>query len=141
MFGFNENNDEVEYDDNYESNEDNDEQPEEKNNFQIKNDNREKDNLVNSTSTNYSLNQSKNSSNIEGINDRDNNITFNSRNSVIENDTYLKIYTDVNKIVSNNEAADSGHTNEKEEKLINNENIKVHNNIIQEQNNFTTNNR
>ena len=139
MFGFNENNDEVEYDDNYESNEDNDEQPEEKNNFQIKNDNREKDNLVNSTSTNYSLNQSKNSSNIEGINDRDNNITFNSRNSVIENDTYLKIYTDVNKIVSNNEAADSGHTNEKEEKLINNENIKVHNNIIQEQNNYIYN--
>ena len=139
MFGFNENNDEVEYDDNYESNEDNDDQPEEKNNFQIKNDNREKDNLVNSTSTNYSLNQSKNSSNIEGINDRDNNITFNSRNSVIENDTYLKIYTDVNKIVSNNEAADSGHTNEKEEKLINNENIKVHNNIIQEQNNYIYN--
>ena len=99
MFGFNENNDEVEYDDNYESNEDNDEQPEEKNNFQIKNDNREKENLVNSTSTNYSLNQSKNSSNIEGIYDRDNNNTFNSRNTVIENDTYLKIYTDVNKIV------------------------------------------
>ena len=139
MFGFNENNDEVEYDDNYESNEDNDDQPEEKNNFQIKNDNREKDNLVNSTSTNYSLNQSKNSSNIEGINDRDNNNTFNSRNSVIENDTYLKIYTDVNKIVPKNEAADSGHTKEKEEKLKNNENIKVHNNIIQEQNNYIYN--
>ena len=139
MFGFNENNDEVEYDDNYESNEDNDEQPEEKNNFQIKNDNREKDNLVNSTSTNYSLNQSKNSSNIEGINDRDNNITFNSRNSVIENDTYLKIYTDVNKIVSKNEVAESGHTKENEEKLKNNENIKVHNNIIQEQNNYIYN--
>ena len=139
MFGFNENNDEVEYDDNYESNEDNDEQPEEKNNFQIKNDNREKENLVNSTSTNYSLNQSKNSSNIEGINDRDNNITFNSRNSVIENDTYLKIYTDVNKIVSKNEVAESGHTKENEEKLKNNENIKVHNNIIQEQNNYIYN--